>query len=125
MADHDGTSAGQSAPGLLVHAHGEDTTGLATAFRVARHSAEALPAGTRIQIVVQGPAVRGVVTDSAEQDDLALTLSTPEVDVVACRNSMSRVGVSETDLTAGVGSVPSAAAHLAAMQWQGWAYLRY
>ena len=110
--------------GVLIHAHGEDGSGLGTALRVARQAALELVPGTRFEVIVQGPLVRLLTEGSAAAEDVAVTVS-PLVTVAACRNSMARAGISEHQLLADVATVPSAGAHLVDRQWDGWAYLRY
>lgn len=125
MASADGRTS-EAAPSrtVLIHANGEDPASLATALRVARQAGLELEAGTRFQIVVQGPLVRRLTVGSEFADDLNETVS-DAVSVVACHNSMDRAGVRDADLLPRVGTVPSAGAHLAERQWEGWAYLRY
>lgn len=109
---------------VLIHANGEDPTSLRTALRVARQSAEELPAGTRFHVIVQGPLVAQLTAGSDFSEDLASTVS-DTVEVAACRNSLQRAGIDPSALQPIVTSVASAGAYLALKQWDGWAYLRY
>lgn len=109
---------------VLVHAFGDQPDSLTTALRVARQAVFELEPNTTFQIVVQGPLVRLLASGSELADDIGSTIS-DTVTVIACRNSMDRAGLSESELLTGLDTVPSAGAYLAARQWDGWAYLRY
>lgn len=111
---------------LVLHAFAEDPDVLTAALRMARHSFQGLGLDVSVQVVVQGGAVRGLVANSAYQDDLLTTIAGSGVDVLACSNSMERVGVgvgAET-LLPDVGTVPAAVTYLAQQQWAGAAYVR-
>lgn len=107
---------------LLIHAFGSDPAVITAALRVARNASHGLPQA-RIRVVVQGPAVTGLVGGSGVDDDLVDTLR-GTIDVAACGNSMEREGIEQDQLTEGVTVVPSAVVHLAEQQWAGAAYVR-
>ncbi|MHB1172343.1 MAG: DsrE family protein [Lacisediminihabitans sp.] len=112
-------------PHLLIHAYGvspPDT--LASALRVAQNAAKDLGHDVVIHIVVQGPTVALLTASTSFLDELNDATSSPTIQIVACRNSMTSAGVAEGDLLPGVGSVPSAVGYLARKQWEGWAYVR-
>lgn len=107
---------------LLIHAFGSDPAVITGALRVARNASHGLPEA-RIRVVVQGPAVAGLVSGAGFDEDLADTLRCP-LEVTACGNSMEREGITQDQLTKGVIVVPSAVIHLAQQQWAGAAYVR-
>ncbi|WP_247962716.1 DsrE family protein [Microbacterium aerolatum] len=107
---------------LLIHAFGSDPAVITGALRVARNASRGLPEA-RIRVVVQGPAVAGLVSGSGFDEDLADTRR-GVIDVAACGNSMEREGIEQDQLTEGVTVVPSAVIHLAEQQWSGAAYVR-
>jgi len=109
---------------LVLHAFAEDPDVLTAALRMARHSVQGLGLDVSVQVVVQGGAVRGLVANSAYQDDLLTTIAGSGVDVLACSNSMERVGVGAETLLPDVGTVPAAVTYLAQQQWAGAAYVR-
>lgn len=109
---------------LVIHAFAENPDVLTAALRVARHSVQGLGPDTSVQVVVQGGAVRGLITDSAHQDDLLTTIAGSGVDILACANSMERVGVAAEALLSDVGTVPAAVTYLTQQQWAGAAYVR-
>ena len=107
---------------LLIHAFGSDPAVITGALRVARNASRGLPEA-RIRVVVQGPAVEGLVSGSGFERDLVDALR-GVIDVAACGNSMEREGIEQDQLTEGVTVVPSAVIHLAEQQWAGAAYVR-
>ncbi|TCJ21768.1 hypothetical protein E0W80_15615 [Microbacterium sp. PI-1] len=107
---------------LLIHAFGSDPAVITGALRVARNASYGLPEA-RIRVVVQGPAVAGLVSGAGFDEDLVDTLR-GMIDVAACGNSMEREGVEQDQLSEGVTAVPSAVIHLAEQQWAGAAYVR-
>jgi intracellular sulfur oxidation DsrE/DsrF family protein len=118
--------AAGAAQGLLIHAYGaEDSDALATALRAARGSRKELGPGPEIQIIVQGPAVRLLTVGSTYAEELDSTSQDSTIEIFACQNSMRSAEVDQADLLPVSGSVPSAVAHLAQQQWNGWAYVRF
>jgi uncharacterized protein len=112
--------------GLLIHAYGtENSEALSAALRAARASREGLGPEVKIQIIVQGPAVRLVTVGSSYAEEIASTSKASSIGVYACQNSMKSAVVNEADLLPQSGSVPSAVAYLAQKQWNGWAYVRF
>lgn len=109
---------------LLIHAFAEEPGVLTAALRVARRAVQSLGSDTSVQVIVQGGAVRGLVTDSAHLDDLLTTIAGSGVDVLACAHSMERVGVAAEALLPDVGTVPAAVTYLTQQQWAGAAYVR-
>lgn len=109
---------------LVLHAFAEDAQVLTAALRVARHSVQGLGPDTSVQVVVQGGAVRGLTTGSEREDDLLTTIAGSGVRVLACENSMERVGIPADALLPDVGTVPAAVIYLTQQQWAGAAYVR-
>ncbi|WP_066517455.1 DsrE family protein [Curtobacterium ammoniigenes] len=109
---------------LLIHAFAETPEVLTAALRVARHSVERLGPTAEVQVVVQGGAVRGLTVDSAFADEVSATVTEHHVRILACENSMQRVGVLAEALLDQVGTVPAAATYMAEQQWAGAAYVR-
>ncbi|MGZ8804404.1 MAG: hypothetical protein ACXWZG_03765 [Microbacterium sp.] len=108
---------------LLIHAFSDDPAVITAALRAARNAAQALP-DARVQVVVQGLAVAGLIAGGGFDEDLADTTSRPRVHVAACGNSLRRAELQPAGLAAEVGAVPSAVAHAAHAQWDGAAYVR-
>jgi len=75
-------------------------------------------------VVVQGTGVKLLAMDSPAIETVK-SARQMDVRVLACGNSMRSAGLEEKDLTAGIGVVPAAIAHLAQRQWDGWAYARF
>lgn len=109
---------------LLIHAFADTPDALIAALRVARHASEDLRDEAQVQVVVQGGAVHGLTSGSPHEDDVRTTIAGSGVEVVACENSMRRIGVPLDQLLPEVGTVPAAATHLARRQWNGDAYVR-
>jgi hypothetical protein len=117
-------ASGEGARGLLIHAAGPlEHDALTGILRSAANARAALGAAAAIEVVVQGPGVRLLAKGPALNDavDDARKLG---VELLACGNSLRSAGLADSDLTAGVQTVPAAIAHLARRQWDGWAYAR-
>ncbi|CAN5457552.1 hypothetical protein BH10ACT6_BH10ACT6_07550 [soil metagenome] len=111
---------------LIVHAYGAaDSDALTTALRVARHSAEGLGKDVEIQIIVQGAAVNLLTKGTSYGGDLATTIASGSIEVIACENSMKSASVDPGELLPLIGSVPSAVTYIAQQQWDGAAYVRF
>jgi len=74
--------------------------------------------GTRIRVIVNGPAVPGLTIDAAP-----LTV-TDTATVEACEGGMRSHGITADQLQPGVITVPSAAVALSDAQFEGAAYIR-
>lgn len=114
----------QAGPGLLIHSAGpleqEALTGI---LRSAANARAALGQGAHIEVVIQGPGVKLLATNTPTTEAIT-NAGQLHVDILACRNSMRSAGMEDQDLAPGVGTVPAAIAHLARRQWDGWAYAR-
>ncbi|MEV8181458.1 DsrE family protein [Specibacter sp. NPDC078692] len=110
--------------GLVIHTVGpleQDTlTGI---LRSATNARAALTPGTGIEVVVQGPGVKLLATNSPATEAVKSARQL-DVSVLACGNSMRSARLEEKDLAPGIGMVPAAIAHLTQRQWDGWAYAR-
>lgn len=114
----------QAGPGLLIHSAGpleqEALTGI---LRSAANARAALGQGAHIEVVIQGPGVKLLATNTPATEAIT-NAGQLHVDILACGNSMRSAGMEDQDLAPGVGTVPAAIAHLARRQWDGWAYAR-
>ena len=111
---------------LLIHAYGLDPEQLlATTLRVTRNAHTQLGTRARLHLVVQGPAVKLLTLGSVHRTEIEEILALPEVEILACENSMSSANITDSDLLTGIQTVPSAVAYLAEKQWEGWAYVRF
>jgi uncharacterized protein len=114
----------QAGPGLLIHSTGPlEQDALAGILRSAANARAALGQEADIEVVVQGPGVTLLATNSLVTEAIT-NAGQLQVDILACSNSMRSAGMEDKDLTPGVGTVPAAIAHLARRQWDGWAYAR-
>ncbi|WP_229117726.1 DsrE family protein [Enemella evansiae] len=114
----------QAAPGLLIHSAGPlEKDALTGILRSAANARAALGQASGIEVVVQGPGVTLLATNSPATEAIA-NAGQLHVDILACGNSMRSAGMEDKDLAPGVGTVPAAIAHLARRQWDGWAYAR-
>lgn len=112
------------AMGLLVHGAGPGAQDwLPGVLRSATNAADALPAGTAIEVVIQGPGVALLSGGSGFADEISAVLER-QIRVLACGNSLRSAAVPPEQLLPGVAAVPAAIAHLASRQWEGWAYVR-
>ncbi|MBW4031201.1 MAG: hypothetical protein HIU88_00880 [Acidobacteria bacterium] len=110
---------------LLIHAYGETSETLSVALRAARNAANEFGPEVGIHIVVQGPAVEHLTTQSGFAHEIRETVASDSIEVAACSNSLGAVGIDTSQLADAVGSVPSAVAYIAQKQWEGWAYVRF
>lgn len=116
--------AESKAVGLLVHGAGQGAVDwLPGVLRSATNAADALPAGTAIEVVIQGPGVALLSEGSGFADEITAVLER-RIRVLACGNSLRSAAVPADQLLPGVATVPAAIAHLAGRQWEGWAYVR-
>lgn len=113
-----------AARGLLVHSAGPaDSTGIAAGLRSAANAVAALAPGVPVEVVVQGPGVALLAAGSTLEEPVSEAL-VQGIRILACGNRLRSVGLEPGELSSGVGSVPTAIAHLATRQWEGWAYVR-
>lgn len=111
---------------LLLHLAGPGVggfPGLGAAIQVARNARAELP-DTRVEIVVQGPAVAELAAGGVLEPRVLELLGDPGVRFSACANSLRSAGLAAEALAAGVAVVPAAVARLAKAQYDGAAYVR-
>ena len=92
-------------------------------LRSATNARTALPPGTAIEIIIQGPGVT-MLSNSSPVTEALKQAQGLNIGILACGNSMRSAGLQAEDLTGGVDTVPAAIAHLTERQWGGWAYVR-
>lgn len=110
--------------GLLIHSAGPlEQDALAGILRRASNARAALTPGTGIEVVVQGPGVKLLATNSPATEAVNSARHL-DVSILACGNSMRSAGLEEKGLAPGIDMVPAAIPHLAQRQWDGWAYAR-
>jgi intracellular sulfur oxidation DsrE/DsrF family protein len=101
----------QAAPGLVIHTAGPlERDALAGILRSAANARAALGQETSIEVVIQGPCVRFITTDSTAREDINNALQ-QNIRLCACGNSMRPASLEEGDLAAGVSVVPAAIAN--------------
>jgi intracellular sulfur oxidation DsrE/DsrF family protein len=116
--------AESKATGLVVHGAGQGAQDwLPGVLRSATNAADALPAGTAIEVVIQGPGVALLTGGSGFAEAIRAALER-QISILACGNSLRSAAVPSDQLLPGVDTVPAAIAHLASRQWEGWAYVR-
>jgi uncharacterized protein len=111
---------------LILHLAGpavQPFPDLAAVLRVVRNARAGLP-GVRLELVVQGPGVAQLASEAREAEEASAPAVEDGVTITACRNSLRSEGIDAASLTAGVGVVPAAVAHLAQRQFNGAAYIR-
>ncbi|WP_136715304.1 DsrE family protein [Halorientalis salina] len=77
----------------------------------------------RMQVVVNGPAVRFLLASSPEASKIAQMVKA-DVDINVCSNSLARFGYEIEDMTEGVTPVPSGVAEVLRAQKAGKNYLK-
>ncbi|MET3809064.1 hypothetical protein [Arthrobacter sp. UYEF3] len=118
------TPPATTGPGLLIHAAGPmDEEGLLAVLRSAANATAALPTDRPIEVLIQGPGVKLLASDSVAIAAVQEALGAG-THLLACENSLRSANLEPGRLTPGVGTVPAAIAHLAYRQWDGWAYAR-
>lgn len=94
-----------------------------TALRNIRNTAADLGADAEVALVAHGPGIRLVTGDSGFVDELA-DLVKQDVEVLACRNTLGRLGLGLEELLPGVEVVSAGIAEIVRRQNGGWAYVR-
>lgn len=110
---------------LLIHAYGSTSESLSAALRASRNAAKEFGPEVGIHIIVQGPGVEQLTSESGFAQEIRETVASDSIEIAACSNSLGAVGMDKAQLAEPVGSVPSAVAYLAQKQWEGWAYVRF
>ncbi len=103
----------------VVHIYGHDETNVSNAIDIATRLSEKIP-DAEVCLVVQGPAVASVLA-SGPIDKPQLR---PNLRLLACAHSLSKLDVEDKRLLPGFDTVPAAAVFLAEQQWRGAAYIR-
>ncbi|MFT4471749.1 DsrE family protein [Arthrobacter sulfonylureivorans] len=110
--------------GLLIHSAGQlERDALAGILRSAANARAELGPGVGIEVVIQGPGVTLLASNSPSAESISSTAQL-DVRILACGNSLRSAGLAAEDLAPAVDTVPAAIAHLAQRQWGGWAYVR-
>lgn len=114
----------QNKPEVSVVFHLDDTekTGM-TIKNILNLLADESLVITRLALVVNGEAIIGLVR-TGEWEKEFLHLIQLKTAVYACRNAMKSKNINESDLIAGVISVPSGVGQLALLQTDHFAYIR-
>jgi len=76
-----------------------------------------------VEVVANGPAVEGLVRESGEGLTIE-RLTQRGVRFLACNNSLRAHSIAREDLIPQIEVVASGVVHLAALQLDGWAYLK-
>jgi intracellular sulfur oxidation DsrE/DsrF family protein len=93
-----------------------------TALRNVRNAVADLP-GASVCLVAHGPGI-GLVTGRTGFADGIDELVEDGVEVLACRNTMARLGIPDDELRPGVGTVSAGIGEIVRRQQEGWAYVR-
>jgi len=111
---------------IVIHVTTDETGGWQTALRNLGNlvSDESVPTPTgRMQVVVNGPAVRFLLASSPDARKLT-RMTDAGVTVDACENSLSRFGYDPDDLAPGVTTVTSGVAEAVRAQQGNTSYLK-
>lgn len=113
--------AEQVSKAIVVQANG-DKAQFERSLKLASNMHEILTKA-KFEIVVFGPAVKFLTTDSEEAPLIQKTLD-EGMRVIACGRSLKTDGVKESDLAPGISVVPFGAVHIVNRQKQGWQYFK-
>ena len=94
-----------------------------TLSNVANAQAALGAAASELEIVAYGPGVRMLQDDSVVANRVAEALAAGVV-IVACRNTMKAMKLTEADMLPRIGYVDAGVVELIRKQQQGWAYIR-
>jgi len=111
---------------LVVHITTDEIQGWQTALRNLQNVVQDRSVSTppdRIAVVVNGPAVRFLLTSSPESPNLTKMVEAG-VTLNVCENSLARFDHDPNDLTEGVTVVPSGVAAVVSAQQDGSTYLK-
>lgn len=88
----------QAGPGLLIHSAGPlEQNAFAGILRSAANARTALGQETGIEVVVQGPGVKLLATNTPATEAIT-NAGQLHVDILACGNSMGSAGMEDKDL---------------------------
>lgn len=93
-----------------------------TALRNVRNTVSDLD-GARVCLVAHGPGLRLVTGETGFADQVDELVGSG-VEVVACRNTMTRLDIPDDALRPGVGTVSAGIGEIVRRQNGGWAYVR-
>lgn len=112
--------------GLVLHIVSDDRERILGAVASARNAIAALGDDLQVDIVTQGGAVVGVAKESEESGPIAEALAeTPNVNVHLCSLAAKGNGITaDEQLIERAHLAPTATAHCAKRQLEGWAYVR-
>lgn len=112
--------------GVVAHVTSGDANDWQQALRNLSnlHSDESVPVSPElITVVVNGDAVRFLQADEPDADRLS-RLADAGVHILACTDSLERLGFSVDELADGVDTVDSGVAEVTRLQWHGNGYLK-
>lgn len=112
--------------GVVVHVTSGDANDWQQALRNLSNlqSDETVPISPELMtVVVNGDAVRFLRADEPDADRLS-ELADSGVRILACTNSLERLGFSAEKLAEGVETVDSGVAEVTRLQWHGNGYLK-
>ena len=112
---------GNPLAGATLHAPEGDPARQEAVLRNVGHLRSALDPATAVELVVHGPGLALLRRDGTLADEVG---ALEGVTLVACANTMARLGLEASDLLPGVVVVPAGIAHLVHRQAEGWAYVR-
>ncbi len=81
------------------------------------------PDVVEVEVVAYGPAVTMLKNDSSVAAEIKQMIQ-DRVHVVACENSMKRMGLTKANLTLGVDTVPSGIVEVVRREEAGWTYVK-
>lgn len=112
--------------GLVLHIVSDERDRILGAVASARNAIAALGDDLQVDIVTQGGAVVGVAKESEVSSAIAEALeATPNVNVHLCSLAAKGNGLTEDEqLIDRAYLAPTATAHCAKRQFEGWAYVR-
>lgn len=100
-----------------------DTTTQAAVFRQMNNVRAEMP-DVELEVVFHGKGIYTVMKDSIQFRSRIKIAKEMGVKMVVCNNSMKRLKVDPSELTAEVGVVPSAMVELIKKQAAGWSYIK-
>lgn len=112
--------------GVVVHITSGDANDWQKALQnvLNLHNDESVPVSPElITVVVNGDAARFLQADEPDADQLS-RLTDSGVRILACTNSLKRLGYSADELAEGVDTVDSGVAEVTRLQWHGNGYLK-
>lgn len=111
--------------GLVIHINSDDPARLFGAYQSAANAMKVLGDDVQVDIVAQGACIIGATLSYAGSSELENALAdNPNVNIHLCSLAVRARELAKADFIGDTHFTPTATAHCAQRQFEGWAYVR-